>query len=238
MRRDEGDRHRVEAPDEDRAAVREVVAGRAGRRRADDAVAGEPAEALAADRPFELDHAADDGARDHEVVDGDAPLVAHLDVERRQLLDPVLAGKDAREPALELVARDRGEKADAAEVDADHGYARCPGSGRARAASSRRRRARPRCRRPRCSASSGDPVRASTPPPRPAQLDARSRATFASRARAGPIVCGLPWVTTAALLDRLRRLRHGRSSGRCHPGARGRAVDQMEEELVVALRPG
>ena len=69
-------------------AVREVVARRAGRRRADDAVAAAPAELLAADRPLELDHPADDGARDDEVVDRDAPLVAHLDVERRQLLRP------------------------------------------------------------------------------------------------------------------------------------------------------
>src|SRR5213075_2529981 len=39
VRRHERDHHRVEAPDEHRAAVREVVGRRAERRRADDAVA-------------------------------------------------------------------------------------------------------------------------------------------------------------------------------------------------------
>ena len=105
VRRDEGDRHRVQTPDEHGPAVREVVAGRARRGRADDAVAAEPAECLAADGPFELDHPADDGARDDEVVDRDAPLVPDLDLEGRKLLDVVLAGEDASESRLQLVAR-------------------------------------------------------------------------------------------------------------------------------------
>ena len=56
VRRDEGHRHRVEAADEHRAAVREVVRGRARRSRADHPVARHHAEILAADRPGELDH--------------------------------------------------------------------------------------------------------------------------------------------------------------------------------------
>ena len=49
VRRDERQHHRVEAPDEHRAAVRQVVGGRAGRRRADQPVARLRAEVLAAD---------------------------------------------------------------------------------------------------------------------------------------------------------------------------------------------
>ena len=64
-----------------------------------------------------------------------------------------------------------------------------------------------------------------------------SRATVASRASAGPIVCGLPCVTTAArftaladcvtdsLVDVIQE--HGVV-----------AVDQVDEELAVALRAG
>src|SRR5215213_11483132 len=46
VRRHERDRHRLEPPDEDGAAVGEVVARRSGGGRADDAVASEPAEPL------------------------------------------------------------------------------------------------------------------------------------------------------------------------------------------------
>ena len=66
-----------------------------------------------------------------------------------------------------------------------------------------------------------------------------SRATLASRANAEPIACGLPWVTTAACLTALGCCdgtvdalvdvieEHGVGT-----------VDQMDEELAVALRPG
>jgi hypothetical protein len=97
MRRDEGDGHRVETPNEHGPPVREVVAGRARRGRADDAVAAEPAECFAADCPFELDHPADDGTRDDEVVDSGPPLVSDFDLEseaprrctRRRRREPV-----------------------------------------------------------------------------------------------------------------------------------------------------
>src|SRR5207302_6674877 len=113
------DRHRVESPDEHRAAVREVVRGRAGRRRTDDPVAGLPAERLAADGPGELDHAPDGGARGDDVVDGGAALAVELELERRQLDDAVVAGEDARELRVELALGDRRQEAHAPEVDAD-----------------------------------------------------------------------------------------------------------------------
>ena len=102
------------------AAVREVVRGRARRRRADHPVARDGAEILAADRPRELDHPAERRARRDDVVDGDVALAVELHLERRQLDDVVLAGEDARDVALEGVRLDRREEADAAEVDADH----------------------------------------------------------------------------------------------------------------------
>ena len=74
VRRDERRRHRVDPPHQHRPAVREVVGGRAGGRRADDPVARDAAEVLAADRPLELDHAAEHRRRDDDVVDGDVPV--------------------------------------------------------------------------------------------------------------------------------------------------------------------
>ena len=98
VRSDEGQRHRVEAPHQHRAAVREVVGRRAGRRRADEPVAGDAAEVLTAERPLELDHAPELTARDDGVVDGDEPLPVGLDVERRELDHLELAGEDAGNP--------------------------------------------------------------------------------------------------------------------------------------------
>ena len=69
VRRDEGDHRRVETPDEHRAAVGEVVGGRAGRRRADQPVAGLGAELLAVERVGELDDPPGDAADDDGVVD-------------------------------------------------------------------------------------------------------------------------------------------------------------------------
>ena len=108
-------------------AVREVVRGRAGRRRADQAVARLHAEPLAADRPLELDHAPGRAARDDGVVDrGAASRRSSVDLERRQLDHAVVAGEDAREARLELVACDRRQEPDAAEVDAEHRARRVP----------------------------------------------------------------------------------------------------------------
>ena len=121
VRRDERHGHGVEPAHEHRAAVREVVGGRAGRRRADHPVAGHDAEILAADRPAELDHAAEDRARRDDVVDRDVPLAVERELERRQLDHGVLAGEYPREVALEPVGCDRRQKPDPPEVDADHG---------------------------------------------------------------------------------------------------------------------
>ena len=57
------------------------------------------AEVLAADRPAELDHAADDRAGDDDVVDRDVALASRLGLERRQLRDHVVAGERALETA-------------------------------------------------------------------------------------------------------------------------------------------
>ena len=123
VRRDERDRHRVEPAHQDRATVREVVGGRARRRRADHPVARHDAEILARDRPAELDHPPERRARGDDVVDGDERIAVELRLERRLLDRPVLAREDAREVVLEALRRDRGEEADAPEIDPDHRYA-------------------------------------------------------------------------------------------------------------------
>jgi hypothetical protein len=122
VRRHERDHHRVEPPDEHRAAVREVVGRRAERRRADDAVAGQHAEILAADGVAELDHAPEPGARREDVVDRRSGLPADPNVERRKPHHGDVAYERALEARLQLARLHRRQEADAPEVDADHGY--------------------------------------------------------------------------------------------------------------------
>ncbi len=109
-----------EPPHEHRAAVREVVGRRPGRRRADEAVARLHAQILAADRPIELDHPAERAAGHDRVVDRGLGLAVELDLERRQLEDAIVAGERACEAGFELVGRDRRQEADPAEVHAEH----------------------------------------------------------------------------------------------------------------------
>src|SRR4029453_4320513 len=113
-------RRGVKAPGGEGPAVRKVVARRAGRRTADDAVARQLAEVLPTHCPAELHHAADDRARHDDAVDRDVPLAASLRAERPQLDDDVLAPKDALKARFEILGRDRREEAHLAEVDADH----------------------------------------------------------------------------------------------------------------------
>ena len=80
---------------------------------------GLASERLAADRPRELDHPPDRGARGDDVVHGHAPLAVQLELEGRQLDDDVLAGKDARNLRVQLVLGDRGQESDPSEVDPD-----------------------------------------------------------------------------------------------------------------------
>ena len=223
VRRDERHGHRVEPPDEDGAAVREVVGRRSRRRRADDAVARDRAEALVADLPLELHHAAERRARRHDVVHRHRPLAAGLDVERGQLEHGVLAGERAREPCLEVGAVDRRQEADAAEVDAEHGDARAQVALQ-----------RPQHRS--VAAQHDDDVgllrhsSATISTPAPRQTPPAGR-------RASPITSGLPCVTTAAR-------RTGSADCSCDPGIEliGKAglfvVDEVEEELSVSLRAG
>ena len=123
MRRHERDRHCVEPPDEDRPAVREVVRGRPRGRRADQPVAGNRPEFLAADRPAELDHPPERRARHDHVVDRRPRSAAGLRLQHGQLDNRVVAGKRAPEPLLERVGVHRGQEAHAPEVDPDHGHA-------------------------------------------------------------------------------------------------------------------
>src|SRR5581483_1914653 len=124
VRRDEGQHERVQAPDEHGAAVREVVGGRTGGRRADEPVARLGAEHLAADRVAELDHPPERAAGDHDVVHGRGRLALDLDLERRQLDRPVVASEDALHAGLEVLAAHRRQEADPAVVDADRRHAR------------------------------------------------------------------------------------------------------------------
>ena len=230
VRRDERDRHRVEPAHEHRPAVREVVRGRAGRRRADHPVARErrrgprrrPPTTSSTIRPsVEL------VATTSLTATCRSPSSSHL--ERRQLDDAVLAGEDAREvpsrarpaaidarkptrPKLTpitgtSVPRKRCERAQhravAAERDGDVG---------ARAVVARR---------------------ASTPRVLgEQQLDAAS-----TRLGAEPVRSSAPCVTTAARANRLATaasIRSSRSSG----SVGSSACDEVEEELPVALRAG
>src|SRR5215212_5653415 len=79
-----------------------------------------------------------------------------------------------------------------------------------------------------CFSASSAATSSSTPP---------SRATFASRARADPIACGLPCVITAARLTALDGCDCAVDSlvDVIEEDGIG-AVDQMDEELVVPLR--
>jgi len=120
---DEGEHHRIEPPDQDRAAVRQVVGGRALRRRADEPVAALRAELLVVDRIAELDDAADRPAGDHDVVDGDVRRAVRRHLERRQLDHAVAPGEHALQVAFQPVGCDRGQEADAAVIDADHRHA-------------------------------------------------------------------------------------------------------------------
>ena len=238
VRRDVRERDRLEAPHEHRAAVREVVGRRAGRRRADDPVAGLASELLAADRELELDHAPERRARDDDVVDGDGArrrdARARASAARRRRTRP---RRRVTSPASSSRSTHRAEESDAAEVHADHRARRCRGSARARAARSRRRRARPRGRHasaaslastPCFSASSAERGRA------PRRAPARPPAVARTPSRSGR---ALPCVTTAARLTRLP------------DGVGDPAVDvigirfagsmlEVDEELPVSLRAG
>src|SRR3954451_5226329 len=104
MRRDERDRHRVEAPHHHRPAVGEVVRGGARRRAADQSVARLAAELLSTHLPGELDHAAGLGTRNDDVVDSNLVPIRELGGERAELDDTELAREDAAERFLEAVS--------------------------------------------------------------------------------------------------------------------------------------
>ena len=84
---------------------------------------GDGAEVLAADRPGELDHAAERRARRDDVVDRDVALAVELapraSAARRRR---TRRRRRARRSRSSSSGVDRREEADAAEVDADHGH--------------------------------------------------------------------------------------------------------------------
>src|ERR671936_399795 len=117
----EGNRYGVQPPDQYRSAVREVVRGRAGRRGTDEAVTGKNAQVLAADGIRKLDHPPERRARCEDVVDRRPALSAQSHLERRQFDHREVAAEGPRETLFHLLGANRGQKADPAEVDADHG---------------------------------------------------------------------------------------------------------------------
>ena len=222
VRRDERDRHRVEAPHEHRPAVREVVGRRAGRRRADHPVAGLDAEVLAADLPAELDHPAEPRARRDRVVDRVRWTRRRRRRERRELDDRVVAARTpARRPSSSSSASTLVRKPTRPKLTPNTGTSvpRNVRSARSIVPSP-----------PRTIATSGSSVGLD-------QLDARLAPRLArTRSRASPIVAGLPCVTTAARRDRAQPTA---ASIRASSTLRGAGpVRQVEEELAVALRPG
>ena len=150
-----------------------------------------------------------------------AAVAVHVDVERRQLDDPPLAGEGAREAVVHRLGRHRREEADPAEVDADHG------DGGAEEPVQRPQH------RPVAAEHDGEVGVVGLD-----DLGAGRLRTIASTARAGlAITSGSPWrddgdrrtgQTTAASIQL------SSSSGRRAPGR----CDEVEEELTVSLRAG
>ena len=207
-----------------RAVGGERVGGRAERRGRHHAVAGEADVALAVDLDLDRDLA---GARahEHEVVDrAQRSSPSRSTASAGSVPRPPLAGGDAVERVLEPVGGRRGQRAEAAAGDAEHGAADggggVEGGERRPVAAERdrevavgraRRAARPRARRRR----SAPPRRPGAPPSRgSSRALRRARAGGGPRARCGR--SGRPWRTNDLIVGR-----HGRPAEprRCAPSA-------------------
>ena len=111
---------------DDGAAGRQVVGRRARRAGDDDAVGFHPGHELAVHGDFQIDHPRDLTARDDDVVEHQM-RVAHVPITQRRRLQqtPFVhlrgSGDDRVERLVQLVERDLGEKAQAAEVHAQDG---------------------------------------------------------------------------------------------------------------------
>src|SRR5581483_9481841 len=115
---DEADREALDAPGEHGAAVGEVVAGGAGRRRRDQPVAADVADLLAGDAVGELGHRVGRPARERDVVQGRRRPPG--DLEPRHLEHLELARERAAEAGRELLALDRRQEPDPPEVHGEH----------------------------------------------------------------------------------------------------------------------
>ena len=120
---------RLDLRPHDRAAGAEVVGGRAGRRRADDAVAAPARQRPAVDLDDDLEHPLARGLLDAGLVDREGAghqlaVVEHPDVEGEPVLGGVAVLDDRVDRRLDVVMLGLGQEADVAEVDA-----RAPGSG-------------------------------------------------------------------------------------------------------------
>ena len=146
VRRDVADHIALHPPGQDRAAVGEVVAGRPRRRRGDQPVAADVPDLLAGDRVAEL---GEPGVRAAGVK---VTSLSARGAARRRPRGPgsSIASKEPREgrlePSRDLVALDRGEEADRAEVDPEDRHAASGRSAAGPRGSSRRRRGRGRGR--------------------------------------------------------------------------------------------
>ena len=126
VRRDEADHVSLHAPRQDRPGVGEVVARRPGGRRGHQPVAADAPHLLVADRVRELCHAPVGSPDEADVVERHGHLHRQVDPERGQVHSLEVAAEGAPQTVLELLALDRGEEADRAEVDAED---RHPGLG-------------------------------------------------------------------------------------------------------------
>src|SRR4051794_10477968 len=123
VRGDEGDDEAAYAPRQDRAAVGEVVAGRALRGSDDEPVAAHAPDLLPRQPVREVGDAHAGLAVDRDVVDRGPAAVGAPDPDGRQLEPLEVAGEGTVEVLAQPVGVQRGEEADLAEVDREHGDA-------------------------------------------------------------------------------------------------------------------
>jgi hypothetical protein len=125
VRADRREHHGRQGGMEDGAARGQVVGGRAGRRRHDQAVGAERGDEQPVHRDLQLDDARERRLGDHHVVEHVADhlgllLAHHARAEHAALLGTVFAAQHAFEGGEQLGHGDLGQEPQAAEVDAQH----------------------------------------------------------------------------------------------------------------------
>ena len=119
VRRDGHQRERRHVRRDDRAAGRQRVGGRSGRRGDDQAVGAHRIDEAAVDLDAHLDHAAAAAAVDDDVVERDAAIAVDLGVEQGPSLLDEASVEYRADRRLHVGERDVGEEPEAALVDAD-----------------------------------------------------------------------------------------------------------------------